>query len=609
MKYLSRFLAIVILIIIASGNLKAQSSFIYSRGASSEGYRAIPTADGGFLIGGHGDDTLGNTVFWVVKVSKHGVIKWDSLYTRFDKSFLWSIQPTKEGGALLAGYTGVQFSGNESAWIVKIDSVGRIVKQYDVDYARSDHAHWCAERPQGGYFWGGHTESEGDPTGEMILQRLDTGMNKLWEHTYELDSNAYEHAHCGSLTSDGGCMLAGHTEVGGNENTWAVRVDSNGRVMWKKLLAYSSSTGDSPYGAITTHEGGFAIFGGEQTPATSAVRLLVIDSVGNKIVDKLYGDGSSWGWNGIECSDGGFAVVGYYSANATDPAQAYLIRTDSKGNVRWQKKYQAGINTNAYDVIQRGSDFILVGSVDSGANSNLWCLIVDSNGVPTTFDTSAGPQPLLFTLDTTGPLTWSWVKMDSLSGAITNPNSDSVFFTFSVTFDAKNRSGQFLSMEKLGDSTRLFGSGKNLSIAPHSVLPVSILIDPYEPSQNDTASVCYSVSRVGDSTSASQEICITLYPEATGAVTKEQGNQPRVQIFPNPVSVADLDKESICSSNIIQQVEIFDLLGNCRSSRFLTPAVNTVSFSLLCRNGLSQGVYVVHVQTITSNEWIKLVVQ
>src|SRR5207248_6959552 len=115
----------------------------------------------------------------------------------------------------------------ESALLLKIDSVGRLVKQYDVNYNRADHAHWFAHRKQGGYFWGGHTDSEGDATGEMIIQKLDPDMNKIWDSTYALTPNSYEHGHCGALTSDGGCVLAGHTEANGQEHTWAVRVDSN----------------------------------------------------------------------------------------------------------------------------------------------------------------------------------------------------------------------------------------------------------------------------------------------------------------------------------------------------------------------------------------------
>ncbi|HZK76587.1 MAG TPA: T9SS type A sorting domain-containing protein [Candidatus Kapabacteria bacterium] len=373
---------------------RAQSSLTYNRGGNCSGYEVIPTEDGGFMIGGQASDDAGAGQYWVAKVNAQGKnVSWDSVYDLgYSQSFLWSIQPSYEaGGALLAGYTGVQGSELESALLVKIDSFGRIVKSYDVKYARATHAHWFAHRKQGGYFWGGHTDAEGDPTGDMILQKLDSGMNKLWDSTYYLTINSGEHAHCGALTSDGGCVLAGHTTVNGQEHTWAVRVDSNGVPIWKKLFDSTAAMSESPYRVVETREGDFAIIGGTQSSTASRMRLLVVDSNGNKLIDKLYGTGYSWSQSGIQCSGGGYVLIGYYSTNTTQ--NALVVRTDAKGNIKWQQQYSGEALAAGYDLFQRNDDqFVLIGATAPNANvnySDLWVLYIDSNGAVTNYDTAA----------------------------------------------------------------------------------------------------------------------------------------------------------------------------------------------------------------------------
>ncbi len=519
----------------------------------------IPTPDGGFMVGGHNDHVTSLTQYWVAKINKMGKVAWDSTYNLgFSQSFLWSIQPTRAGGALLGGYTGVQNSGNESALVAAIDSVGRVVMRHDVNYAKADHAHWCAERKQGGYFWAGHTDSEGDATGQMILERLDDKMDSVWQKTYELAPNSYEHAHCGTLTSDGGCVLAGHTEVGLLEHTWAVRVDSNGKVMWEKLFATSATTDDSPYGMVTTREGGFAIFGGSDDPSVSGstMRLLVLDSAGNILIDKQYGTNQSWGYSGIQCADGGYAIIGTYSSATKDLAQ--VVKTNASGKQQWVKQYNGLGTAWAYAMYQRNNQYVMVGgtSATPSATSDLWVLYTDSLGNKANFDTTSKPQ-LVFTL-TTNHATWNDMKSDTLQGTIENPSSDSVAFNYTAQVKPT-----FFSFTSINGAKPFFNSSQTpITIGPHETLPIMIAIQPYEPKKGDTATICYSLSKVGDSLSPPITNCVTLYPEITGGVgSMADYVTPTLSVFPNPAHIGS-QGVSISSTAAIGRLEISTVLGN-----------------------------------------------
>jgi len=567
MKFVSLCLLAAALMLTAHSGF-AQSSLTFGRdGRDVEGYEVIATSDGGYMVGGHCTDANGKNQYWVAKIDRTGKVAWDSLYTfGFKIAFLWSIQPSDDGGALLAGYTGVQGSGEESALLVKIDAVGRVVKTLDVNYNRADHGHWFAHRKQGGYFWGGHTDSEGDPTGEMILQKLDTGMTTVWDSTYALAENSGEHAHTGTLTSDGGCILTGHTEVNGQEHTWAVRVDSNGVPMWMKLFDSSANESTSPYRIQPTREGGFAIFGFASSSTNAWLRLLVIDSAGNVLIDKRYGSGDYGAFSGIQCSDGGYMIAGYVATNTTE--KAVVVRADAKGKQLWLKEYDGLGLAWAYDVFERKSQFVVIGGTSPTATtaSQLWVLYIDSNGTKVDYDTS---RPMLvFALDST-QLHYRDGRMDSMSGWLQNPSADSVHFDFSVAIDAA-RLGTFFSYTTFGNSKEFFGSSqKPIGIGPHETLPIKIHISPYEPKRGDTASICYTVTPLTEAAVSPDELCVTLLPEVTtGAVAGMPSEAPRLQIFPNPVRSGS-NAVQFLSTLPIEHIEIKDILG--KHIQTLTP--------------------------------------
>ena len=254
----------------------------YGGPGNQSGYRIKPTKDGGFIVAGTTDSKgAGNGDYWVVRFDKAGKVLWDSAYGNPDNDFLWSVEPTRDNGALLAGYSGVQFSGTEEALMYKIDSVGRVVKKLEVNYIKSDHAHWFKQLSDGHYYWAGHTDSEGDPNGDMILQKLDSNFNKIWEKTY--DNGSAEHCHTAAITRENGCILLGHTGINNKEKFFAVKVDTAGSVIWKKTFGSDIANNDSPYDVTVTADGNYAFFGYSGDYSTSSsFWLLVVDSSGKK---------------------------------------------------------------------------------------------------------------------------------------------------------------------------------------------------------------------------------------------------------------------------------------------------------------------------------------
>jgi hypothetical protein len=557
MKTFSLRCIAAILLVLLSSNLRAQSSVIFGHPGYNSAYEIIPTQDGGFMVGGQSDDSVSGALqYWVVRGSNKGVVAWDSLYGGDSRDFLWSIKPAFDGGALLAGYSHPQGSGLEAAVLFKIDSEGHTQKRIEVNYNRADHAHWFAQRTQGGYFWAGHTDSEGDTTGEMILQKLDDNFNKVWEHTYH--KNIGEHAHCGTLTSDGGCVLLGHTVIGGYEHFWANRIDSNGTLVWSKVFQSSSVFNDSPYGIVTTRDGGFALFGGSGNSqgTQSTMWLVVVDSAGTKIIDRHFGT-LAFAYSGIQTSDGGFLLIGYTGSATQGGYDVDVVKTDAKGILKWQKKYGTTADDLGYAACEHKSQYILAGQTYINGQSDMWLLYVDSTGAPASYE---GPSQLAFTIDSNS-LKYDVGVDNHIHGTIENLTADSLHITFKRTqtvskshFDFHTEIG---ASEFMKDTTTVL-----IGFGPHETKPFLEHLVAY-PSITDSGTLCIALYP-SEGAGTPVEQCIAVKPNLTASVTftASQVGERSFSIFPNPImGSSSAIIRSNDPNNMIERVAIYDALG------------------------------------------------
>ncbi|MEO5930939.1 MAG: hypothetical protein ABIR47_13470, partial [Candidatus Kapaibacterium sp.] len=335
-------------------------------------YNIYPTADGGFITAG-GRATSNqqqSRKFWVARFDSLGNKRWDSTYGASGvQETIFGSGQTRDGGLIFGGFTGVQFSGSESALAYKIDSNGREEWHNEVNYSRSDHFHFFVERKEGGYYFGGHTDSKDDPQGDMWLIRYDSARNVVWEKTY--DRGTGEHAHWAIETRDGGCLLVGHTTINQLEKYWVVKVDSNGTKQWDKTFSSGSTFDDSVYRVFETSEGNYAIIGGSSSSVTANVGtiwLLVIDTTGTSLINKHFGNATSesFAWSGRQTSDGGFIVAGYTTYKTHGGQDMYVVKTKKDGTLDWEEKIGGTGYDLAYDVIEVADGYVACGETGSG---------------------------------------------------------------------------------------------------------------------------------------------------------------------------------------------------------------------------------------------------
>jgi hypothetical protein len=87
-----------------------------------------------------------------------------------------------------------------------------------------------------------------------------------------------------------------------------------------------------------------------------------------------------------QTSDGGYAFSGYYFNYTVYTERAWLVKTDSSGNVQWNKIYGPDVeySDRYFNSFQQTSDggFIAAGSTNEFDNGNgsIWLVKTDSSG-------------------------------------------------------------------------------------------------------------------------------------------------------------------------------------------------------------------------------------
>ena len=135
------------------------------------------TSDGGFLLGGSsasgagGNKTsagFGDQDYWVVKIDANGNMLWDKSFGGAAYDYLAGIQPTSDGGYILAGGSQSGASGNKASagygdgndiWLIKIDANGTKVWEEILGGTSADYASAIQSANDGGYLVGSYSQS------------------------------------------------------------------------------------------------------------------------------------------------------------------------------------------------------------------------------------------------------------------------------------------------------------------------------------------------------------------------------------------------------------------------------------------------------------------
>jgi Secretion system C-terminal sorting domain len=225
-----------------------------------------------------GNHSVGNEDIWLIKLNPVGNLLWQKCYGGTGYDFAEDIKQNSTGGFYIAGSTFsnngdiTQNKGSRDAWIIKIDSIGKIIWQKTFGGSFGENIYTLSVIIGDSILLGGATNSSnGDVTGlhgtksDVWAIKLDSAGSLIWQKCY----GGSNEDGCLSMcqTTNGDFVLAGITQSNngdvsgskGPENIWIIRIDNNGNLLWQKCCG--GSVDEWAYNIITTKDGGFFITG------------------------------------------------------------------------------------------------------------------------------------------------------------------------------------------------------------------------------------------------------------------------------------------------------------------------------------------------------------
>lgn len=344
-----------------------------------------------FFVDIQGKTTLGGAPHQVnLGLASYGS-GWTRTYGRTNYESLGAIIQTTDGGYALAGYTESFGAGSQDIWLVKTDASGNLEWNKTYGGANSDTASSIVQTNDGGYALLGTTTSLGDTTGDFWLVKVDQIGNEQWNKTYS-KANKRDRGRSLAYCNDGGFILAGVAEWTSSPwfQIWLIKTNSTGHNQWDytygQNVGYISTFTGYEHAVIETSDGGYAVAGARYpNPTYYSVWFFKTDENGTMLWHKTYGTTNHLdsGQSLVETSDGGYAIAGYTSSYGAGNHDFWLIKTNSTGDKVWDKTY-GGINVDYASSMVQTSDggYALVGYTQSfGAGSyDAWLVKTDSAG-------------------------------------------------------------------------------------------------------------------------------------------------------------------------------------------------------------------------------------
>jgi hypothetical protein len=206
---------------------------------------------------------------------------------------------------------------------------------------------------------------------------------KEWSKTF--GGSGYDGGRSVQQTTDGGYIITGGTDsYGAIEDVWLIKTDSRGNKEWSR--AFGGLNFDGGNSVQQTNDSGYIITGvtWSYTAGYNDVWLIKTDSKGNMEWSKRFGGQEmDAGLEVQQTTDRGFIIIGSTDSYGAGKGDVWLIKTDLEGNMEWNKTFGGSEYDGGYSGQQTTDEgYILIGTTDSygAGESDVLLIKTDSNG-------------------------------------------------------------------------------------------------------------------------------------------------------------------------------------------------------------------------------------
>jgi hypothetical protein len=224
----------------------------YGGNNNDVGYSVKQTADGGFIIAGwtYSFGSGSNDVY-LIKTTADGDTSWTKTYGGANGDYGYSVQQTADGGYIISGETLSFGAGSDDAYLIRTDASGTPIWSKTFGETDEDFGYSVQPTTDGGYIVAGYTYGTSGNDKYVYLLKTAANGDTLWTKTFG-GATGDARGYSVQQTTDGGYIISGNTNNfgAGNYDFYLIKTDSNGN---SGCFQSGSSTIITTAATITTY--------------------------------------------------------------------------------------------------------------------------------------------------------------------------------------------------------------------------------------------------------------------------------------------------------------------------------------------------------------------
>ncbi len=249
------------------------------------------TSDGGYIIVGQSETGINLEDTYLVKTDSAGDTLWTRRLSVDNRNYAECVRQTYDGGYVVAGWC-EPLAFPRDVFLIKVDSSGNQLWAMLYDAGSDDHAYCVEPTPDGGYVIAGECHNASNGSDDALL--IKTAANGTYSWISSLGGSHAQYGYSVALSSDGGYVIAGQGSNQGvlSDDAMLIKVDSAGTQLWyhrwggadSQRIKCVSATADEGYitsgrttGAnrmfVTRFQGAMPLPGLEITPHNPPVQI------------------------------------------------------------------------------------------------------------------------------------------------------------------------------------------------------------------------------------------------------------------------------------------------------------------------------------------------
>ena len=391
-------------------------------GTKNESAKAVvKTSDGGYAILGYAQSMDGDIAYksnesfdyWLLKYDQNDMLQWQKTYGGSDDDRGNDIIQTLDGGYAIIGFTTSndgdvsENNGAHDFWVSKLDAYGNIIWNKSFGFLGADIGTSIIQSSDGGYLLTGvldvsASNGEGNSKitksssstlhagGDYWAIKINATGEKQWSRYY--GGTFTDAPHDAIQTEDNGYVLVGSSDsadVDTKDNNrtydfWVVKISETGILLWEK--SFGGTQTDEARAISRSNDGNYIIVGDTRSNdndvsfnnGAADLWVIKISPMGDLIWEKTYGGNSFDVARSISKTQNGDFIISGSSRSVNGDLtinngqnDAWIIRINGDGELKWQKSIGGSEIDFAYDAVELNNNSIIIVGDSSSSNFDI----------------------------------------------------------------------------------------------------------------------------------------------------------------------------------------------------------------------------------------------